>query len=92
MNDIVKSNPAETFRSVAADRLRSAADMSLHELVDEFSRLTEVINNGETERSTSTHTVQYTDEALVAFEERKLVNGATRARFGFGFDIYDSGF
>ncbi|UJW87925.1 hypothetical protein [Devosia sp. SL43] len=87
------TNPTETFRSIAADRLRSVADMSLHNLVDEFVRLTSAIEAGELPKADGEYGApKYSDAAKVAIEERKLVNGATRARFGFGFDLYDADF
>lgn len=87
------ATPTQTFRSIASDRLRSVADMSLHNLVDEFVRLTAVIDSGELPKAEGDYSnTKYSDEAKVAIEERKLVNGATRARFGFGFDLYDADF
>jgi hypothetical protein len=92
MNAVQTTTPKDTFRAKAAERLHAVADMTLHELVDEFARLTAVINAGEVTREPSEGYLptKYSDEALLAFEERKLVLGATRARFGFGFDTYDS--
>lgn len=92
-NELQTTSPEEAFRAVAADRLRSAASMTLHELVDEFARLTAAIEAGKTPRAEGDYGAdKYSDEAKVAVEERKLVNGATRARFGFGFDLYESDF
>lgn len=88
--DLQTADFRQTFRAVAADRFHSAADMSLHELVDEFRRLSAVIEanlvktqDGSFERTTPN------DAGKVAARERNIINGAARARFGLSFDVYD---
>lgn len=91
-NEIQTTSAASQFRSIAADRFKAVADMSLHELCDEFVRLTAIVEAGKTEDAGEYGATTYTDEANVALRERNIVNGAARARFGIGFETYDYDF
>lgn len=79
----------QAFRSVAASRFHSAADMSLHELVDEFQRLSGIVaaNLIKDEHGYTTTN----DTGKVAARERNIILGAVRARFNLTFETYDSG-
>lgn len=94
--ELQTTNPAEAFRAVAAERFHAAADMTLHQLCDEFLRLTKLIEAGTIEGDQSSESwaadEEFTDEAKIALRERNIVNGAARARFGMGFDQYDQSF
>jgi hypothetical protein len=79
----------DTFRGVAASRFHAAADMSLHELVDEFQRLSAVVAANLAKNEDGY--LQANDTGKVAQRERNIVLGAARARFGISFDTYDSG-
>lgn len=93
MNDLTTTKASETFRAKASDVFHAAADMTLHQLVDEYARLTSVIENGKvTTKHEFGDSEEYSDEALIAQRERNIIVGATRARFGFGFDTYDYDF
>lgn len=94
MNEITTTKPAEIFRAGAADLFKATADMSLHDLVDEYLRLTEIIEAGKVPVKDSDDWApdDYTDEAKVALRNRNIVNGAARARFGIGFEVHDYDF
>lgn len=89
--ELSTASPAETFREGAADLLHAVADMSLHELVDDFLRLSKAIEAGRIESTTSGNytPARWTAAALLAMKQRLLVNGAARARFGISFESYD---
>jgi hypothetical protein len=94
MNELATTKPAEVFRAGAADLFKATADMSLHELVDEYLRLTQTIEAGKVPAKSGEEWLSddYTDEAKVALRNRNIVNGAARARFGIGFDVHDYDF
>jgi hypothetical protein len=93
MNAVATTNPAEAFRAVAADRFHSAADMTLHELVDEFQRLAKVIHDGTTEQDQDgLYSTTRTPEAEIAVREQQIINGAARARFAISFSTHDLDF
>ena len=93
-NELQTTDPIMAFRAIAADRLHVAADMSLHDLVDEFLRLTAVmeanaivIDPDDIYRDTKLN-----DAGELASRERNIVTDAARARFGVSFAAYDSQF
>ena len=88
MNALVEITPSEAFRNAAADLLKDSAEMTLHELVDEYLRLTEVMDAGVIESGEEYRTT-FNDEAKLAMRKRNVINGAARARFGVGFESYD---
>lgn len=92
MSELTTIKPADTFRAKAASRFHEAADMTLHQLCDEFVRLTAIIEDGKAEDESDFGATTYTDEASIALRERNIVNGAARARFGIGFETYDYDF
>lgn len=82
----------QTFRDGAATLLHRVADMSLHELVDEYVRLTAVVKAGTLPPADGEFgSARLTDEANIAARERQVVNGAAKSRFGISFDPYDDG-
>lgn len=85
--EITTTTPSEQFREKAADLMKQAADMSLHELVDEFQSLSAFIADNSTPRSGYGYDVN--DAGKVAVRERQVINAAARARFGISFDTYD---
>lgn len=91
MNDVVVTEAAERAKSEAAARLHQVADMTLHQLVDEFMALTGIIKAGTTENP-GTYSTSYSDDALVAIQNRNIVNGAIRARFGIEIDTFNGPF
>ena len=87
---IQTTKPAEAFRLVAADRLKAAADMTLYELVDEFQRLSVVVENSAIERAEDDYSEpRLTPEGELAQREIGIVNGAAKSRFGLYFTAYD---
>lgn len=78
------------FQKVAAQRLHEAADMTLHELVDEFLRLSKLVA-ANLVRETSGYQINFNDTAKLALRERNIINGAARGRFGLSLETYDSG-
>lgn len=87
MNELTTTNPADTFRAKASDRITSAAGMSLHDLVDEFQRLTGVMDANLVENDRGSVTLN--DIGEVAKRERGVISGASRARFGLTLMAYD---
>lgn len=88
MNDLTTTTPAEAFRAKAADMMIGTAKMTLHQLVDEFVRLTEVIEKNTIEGDDGYHR-SMTDEGELAYRDRRMVTAAARSRFGVTFDSYD---
>jgi hypothetical protein len=92
MNAVATTSPAEAFRDGAAGLLHAVADMSLHDLVDEFQRLTLAVEAGKTTVEVGGYPqAKWSDGAKLAAKQRGLVNGAAKARFGISFDTYDRG-
>lgn len=91
MNAIAVSNAAQRAQAEASGRLHQVADATLHELVDEYVALTKVINDGTTPKADG-YGSDFSDEARIAMQNRGLVNGAARARFGIEFSEHDSNF
>lgn len=91
MNAVVNTDAAGRAQAEAANRLHQVADMTLHQLVDEFMSLTAAIKAGTTENPT-TYSTSYSDDALVAIQNRNIVNGAIRARFGIEIDTFSGPF
>ena len=87
MNQIVATSAAERAQSEASERLHQVADMTLHQLVDEFVALTAIIKAGTTENPT-TYATSYSDEALIGVQNRNIVNGALRTRFGIEIEVF----
>lgn len=89
--ELTATKPADAFRDGASGLLHAVADMSLHDLVDEFQRLSIAIEDGriEGEDAGAYRPVRWSDAAQLAMKQRLLVNGAARARFGISFESYD---
>lgn len=83
----VADKPSTIFRSNAASLMKSAADMTLHELVDEFLSLSETIEKAAVPNDDWRK--RLTDEGQVALRDRKMINAALRARFGLSLESYD---
>jgi hypothetical protein len=90
MNDLTTTKPAEEFRQIAASRLIAAAEMTLHELVDEFQRLAVVI-----ERETIKPAADDFDDSRLtpagelASREMQIISGVTKSRFGLSLFTHD---
>lgn len=91
MNAIATTSPAEAFRTGASGLLHAVADMSLHDLVDEYQRLTLAIEAGKIVKDDRGGYPQtsWNDAAKLAAKQRGLVNGAAKARFGISFETHD---
>lgn len=89
MANLTTFNPVAAFRDVAAKRMHTAADMSLHELVDEFQRLTLIVEAGTEWDDNDGYSRSMNVSAKVAFRERSLINMAAQSRFGISFDAFD---
>lgn len=87
MTSLTTTTPAEQFRAKAQGLFIDVAKMSLHELVDEFQRLTTVMD--ENVETTENNGKLFNETAGVALRERRLVQGAARARFGISLDAFD---
>jgi len=86
------TTPADTFRATAAGALIDAAKMDLHQLVDEFQRLTAIMDGAIMDGAITEDERGYrklNDSGEVAHRQRKLVVGVTRSRFGLSLDAYD---
>lgn len=84
--DIAIVDADKEFAAIAADRMKAAADMSLHELVDEFVRLNAVvsenlISSDLDDGSDFAPTPRLNAIGMIADAERRVINGAARARF-----------
>lgn len=89
MNAVAKTTPADAFRSKASGLLVDAANMTLHQLVDEFQRLTAVMDeNVESPEDASTY-ARLNDAGELASRERRVITAASRARFGINFEAFD---
>lgn len=84
----VPETPAQIFRAKASSLMTDAASMTLHQLVDEFVRLSEVVESNSKEVEDS-YRKELTDVGKVAFRERQVINAAARACFGVGFNTFD---
>lgn len=88
MNAVTTTTPADAFRVKASDLLVDAANMTLHQLVDEFMRLTDVMDkNCEPAKGASYPSLN--DQGELAARERRVVTAAARARFGINFEPFD---
>lgn len=98
MNEV--TNPRRTgelaaakFRKTAAPLLVASAEMTLHQLVDEFLRLTDLVSanrvSSEDEDLEWGGPGELTELGHIASRERQIVQGAVRARFGLSLDSYD---
>lgn len=95
MNAVTTTSPAETFRATAATSLVTAAGMNLHELVDEYLRLTKVIEANTVkplEGEDDWGGRKLNDAGKLAARERGIIDGAAKVRFGITFDEYDRTF
>ena len=87
MNALTTTTPAEAFRAKAADLMISGAQMSLHQLVDEYQRLTGIMDENLREDDKGYERLNEVGE--LAKRERQIVLGSARSRFGITFDSYD---
>lgn len=88
MNALTTTNPSTAFRAKAADLMTTAARMSLHELLDEFMRLTSVMEENTAEDEEGGYP-RLNDTGQLAARERRMILAASRSRFGVSFDEYD---
>lgn len=88
MNELTTTTPAEMFRAKAASLLTLAADMTLHQLVDEFQSLTTVMDENMTKEDDSEY-AKLNETGQLAKRERSIIVGTAKARFGIFFDSYD---
>lgn len=87
MNAVVTTSPADQFRAKASGLFVEAAEMTLHQLVDEFQRLTKVMDDNIINELGEGR--KFNETAELASRERRVVTSAARARFGISFDAYD---
>jgi len=93
MNDLTLTSAAETFRANAAGHFHDAADMTLHQLVDEYQRLALIVEAGTTEKNEDGfYAPELTPEAELASRQQQIINGAARARFAISFSSHDLSF
>ncbi|QIG72961.1 hypothetical protein EVB98_039 [Rhizobium phage RHph_N3_2] len=88
MNAITKTNPADAFRAKATGLMIECANMTLHQLVDEFQRLTDAID-ANSEPAEDGYGTKLNEAGEMAARERRLVSGTARARFGISFEPWD---
>jgi hypothetical protein len=86
MTELTTTSPAEQFRRKASGLLVDVAEMELHELVDEFQRLSNILDQNMVEGDDYP---KLNDVGELALREQRLVNGAIRARFGLSLETYD---
>lgn len=88
MTALTTTTPAEAFRAKAANLLTIAANMTLHELVDEFQSLTTVMDENMT-KATDGNYQKLNEVGQLAKRERNIITGTAKARFGIFFDSFD---
>ena len=86
-NAVVATSPADQFRAKAADGMINSAKMSLHELVDEFQRLTQIMDDNTSQEEGRGKT--FNEIAELADRDCRIVQGAARARFGITLESFD---
>jgi len=87
---LTTTSAKDAFRAVAADRMVTAAGLTLHELVDEYARLQAIISAGTSSSDDpEDYGVKYSDAAKMAISEAAIINGAAKARFGIMFNSFD---
>lgn len=90
MNELTTTSPADQFRAKASALFIEASNMTLHQLVDEFQRLTTVMDENMTTDGAEGYPEFNLNEAgQLAARERKVIEASSKARFGIGFDAYD---
>ena len=90
MSDLTTITPAETFRAKASGLMVEAANMTLHQLVDEFMRLSGVMDeNCIHEDDSHASYLRLNERGEVAERERKVIVAASRARFGITLEAFD---
>lgn len=87
MNAITRANVADSFRGKATGLMNQASNMTLHELVDDFQRLSAVMEANISEDEMGRMIAN--DIAKMAGREQKMVNAAAAMRFGLTFRAYD---
>ncbi|KQT54595.1 hypothetical protein ASG43_03145 [Aureimonas sp. Leaf454] len=63
--------------------------MTLHELVDEYVRLCEVVEANSAVDPENTYRKALNAAGKVAYRERQMINVAARSRFGLTFEPFD---
>ena len=89
-NDLVRKqdDSLKAYRGIFVDRATRALSMSLHELVDEFKRLTELISTDTSINEEGRK--EYGETALLSFRERNIFSSIANARFGISLaDSYN---
>jgi hypothetical protein len=86
-NEIQTTSAEATFRAVAADRMVTAANISLHDLLDEFQRLAGIIASERLPVQPDEYGTRYTDAGKLAINELAIVNGSAKVRFGVQFMV-----
>lgn len=86
-NEIEKASAIDIYRGIVADRAKTAADMTLHQLVDEFQRLTEIIDKDRSFDDADRKV--YSVAGIVAIKERHVFSSMASARFGISLAAYD---
>lgn len=79
-NELAKYSAIETYRTIVADRVKAAADMDIHQLLDEFVRLTGVVNANTTRDEDGRP--EYSEAGFLAIKERQVFATLASARFG----------
>lgn len=88
MNDLTTTTPADAFRAKASNLMVETAGMTLHQLVDEFQRLT-LLMDANSVKGEDGYGPTLSEDGELAARERRIVVAASRARFGISFDTYD---
>lgn len=88
MTELTTTTPADAFRAKASRLMIDTAEMTLHQLVDEFARLTDVMDANSI-KSEDNYRSMLNEAGELAARERRMVVGAARCRFGISFDAFD---
>ena len=87
-NITVAPKPELQFRQQASGLMTEASNLTLHQLVDEFVRLSNLIDANCVPRDDG-YGLAYNDAAKLADRQRKMITTASRARFGVDFEPFD---
>lgn len=89
-NEIATHNALQAYRGLVAETVKEAADMTIHELVDAFQRLTKDVEKGKTLREDDRPL--YNEAALLAIRLRNVYASMANARFGISIADSEGGY
>lgn len=86
--DIATTNALDRYRTNFSANIKAAADMHIHDLLDNFQRLTKIIDAHETTYEKHIGRT-WDEEGQLAIRERNIYASVANARFGITFNAYE---